>query len=440
MTVKSGSTAEDARIIQSFNKDESSKWVIEDLTIESPLKTGFYTIKNTHSQKYLAVYQKEESGYVAQHSNDHSDAKVWYVEQQEDGSYKMLNVDTYEYLSVRYCSFDPGSYLMVERDHDYSCQKWVLAKQPGDNTYMIKGLASGKRVGVKYNSTEEDMYIVLESAGMDSFNWVFEPVSYAVDLVLGGVYQFRHAYSAMYMSVLGESTETLAYLIGTKTGGTNASWWTLEQVNGGPFAIKNVKSQLYVTVEGRLDYDKQYIVQEPLGYGIGAWGHSLWHLWHSEVTAPRIYYVLSVFSGKALHIKDDGLTPDDYLVQQYIDMSVGTPDMRMRWILIPVADVGMRSVEDFSDVQNIPEVKTMEKNMEVNDLKISFIDKSLYASSTNKKIKRIDLVRIDGVIMRYLSVNNNNCQVDLSALNKGGYIIKISLEDNTHEVRKFFIR
>lgn len=330
--VKDNSTAPDAQILQKVSDIPiSSRWQIETIRYQAPLESGYYIIQNVSSQRYLSVLHKnaDEDAYVVQHSNDHSDAKVWYLDKQPDGTYSIKNMDTGRYLTVLHEVFHPDAYIVIRSGFQYGSDKWIIDKR-GDH-YLLKNLASGKSIHIQNNGTGEDNYVQQESDLSTTSTWNILPVSFETKKPLGGMFKIRSTYTQMYLSVgtnIGENGE--GDLITTGKADTNASWWTIENYENGAFLLRNVRNSAYATVSGRSGEEGARIILEPWRDRME--GHSLWHLHSSDVPIPNIYYLVNVFSGKAIFIQGSSSVPGTPITQQTVNLQ----DNLMRWELIPV--------------------------------------------------------------------------------------------------------
>lgn len=317
-------------IIQNSDKKDGSLWLYRDLKYEAPLKNGYYSIKNKHSGKYMYVYS---NSYIVQHSDNNSDQIVWYLEQQPEGTYHIRNADTREYLSLYGGYFQSGSYISQAKYLSGSPEKWIIKKE-SEGWYSIKSLASGKALGVRYESTTEDEYIIQDNKTSDSYLWGLNFIDFYAGKPLGGFFRLKNSWSDLYLCVQGNSTAANAYLVTTDNPKDISTIWTIEQIDNGGYALKNVNSQLYASVRYRNSVIGEYITQKTKGDCLI--GNQLWRIWESPVPIHNYFYFKSIFDGEYMTVKNNSTVPGEYIVQSPSTGEMPDPDLRMRWLLVPV--------------------------------------------------------------------------------------------------------
>lgn len=168
MVVEGSSKSAGSYIIQSSNKsDPSSLWSFNNIQLEAPLKTGYYSIRNINSNKYMSVLNKSTTigTYIVQHSDDKSDSKLWHIVKQPDGSYTIRNISTNRYVSVQNYSFIENAYIDQQMKVKGASQKWIFIKE--NDKYMIKNFASGEKLYVNFDLKDENEYILQNSGGQN---------------------------------------------------------------------------------------------------------------------------------------------------------------------------------------------------------------------------------------------------------------------------------
>lgn len=317
-------------IVQHSENKEGSLWTFKDVKYDAPLKNGYYTIKNKHSNKYMYVYS---NSYIVQHSNNNSDQIVWYLEKQPEGTYHIRNADTREYLSLYGGYFESGAFISQAKYLSGSPEKWII-QNDGSGWYRIKSLSSGKSLGIRYDSTTEDEYVIQDNKTSDSYLWNLEHVDFYAGKALGGFYRLQNSWSSLYLCVQGNSTAANAYLVTTDNKNDNSTIWSIEQIDDGGYALKNVNSQLYASVRYRNSLVGEYITQKVKGDCLI--GNQLWRLWESPVPTPNYFYFKSLYDGEYMTVKNNSTIPGEYIVQMPSSGEMPDPDLRMRWLLIPV--------------------------------------------------------------------------------------------------------
>ena len=432
--VYNDSKSEWAYVTQAVNTTPiSSKWLFEDLTFSPPFATGYYTSKVSASNKYMQPQNKDARAgtYIVQNSNDHSDAKVWYIELQPDGTYSIKNADTNMYLAVEGDAFAMDAYIIQKNRFDgYASEKWIIERD--GFYYKLRNLASGKVICIRYDYLTEGEYFIQTSMDTQAATRLFEinSITYSVDNSFGGMYKLRNTHTGLYLAVELKSTQPGAYLRSAVTADTNSSWWTIERQDGGASVIRNVKSNMCVTVLNRNGSEGAYLVQEPIN---GITGSSLWHFHKSEVASSNIFFINNVFSGMTFVPQDMTTTASTYIVQRYS----GNQDRRMRWELIPVS----RDIEDPILNERLYRENTLDTTQEGNLMlnKVSFVqcDENVWnISSTEIGIKNISIISMNGRILKSVDIDSFMYQINLSSLSQGIYFISVKLKDGSMKVKK----
>lgn len=433
MVVEGASKSSGAYIIQSSNKsDLSSLWSFAPIQIEAPLKTGYYVFKNINSDKYLSILDKSTSigAYAVQHSDDRSDAKVWHVVKQPEGSYTLRNITTNGYLSVQNYSFIENAYIDQQGKVEGASQKWIIVKE--NNKFVLKNFASGKKLYIYFDLKDENEYILQNSGDKTSNYWDIQPVDYNIPLLTGGVFNIKNPYTGYYLTVQNGGTASGAYLIDTKTGLGKESWWTIETYQNGAYLIKNVNSQMYMTVKGGSEIEDQYIIQTPSDGT--AYGTSLWRL-ISDPQEPNLYWVQCIFDGKVIFTLYGSTEPDSYITQHTLTgEGPAYYEKKLRWQFIPInrtETLEERSVDVTERIDN--------NQIQLNKIEVTQSNNIFNIHSKIEKIKNIDVISIDGKLTKKQKVNSYNFEIDLSLLATGIYILNINLENGSYESKKIRI-
>lgn len=402
----------------------SSVWSFEEINISSPLPSGYYTFKVAVSNRYMSVLSKsnQDGAYIVQASNDHSDAKVWYIDEQDDGTYSIRNLDTNKYLAVEGDSFASDAYLVQRsRFNGYASEKWIIEDLSG--YYSLKNLASGKTVQIRYDSLSENEYFIQSSNTFGGTRlFTVEPVNFSAETPLGGMFLLQNTYTTNYLTVQNQSKEANAYLVATDNPNSKASWWTVEKTEGGAFVLKNVNSSMYVTVQNRSGSSGAYLIQTPL---VQPQGELLWHFHHSDVPAHNIYFINNVFSGMTMNIENSSSTSGSYITQQVSN----NEDLRMRWKLIPVSRTNNLNAEQLSfdsEMQKVANTLNIS-----NEVKYNLANDILRVFSSEKKMKDVYLISIAGKILKHDNVNHTYHQINMSMFSSNIYLLQIKFDDNS---------
>ena len=412
------------------------KWRFENVNLYTPLLTGYYTIRVAASNKFMSVLYKniQDGAYVVQHSNDHSDAKVWYIEEQPEGTYSIKNMDTNKYLAVEGDSFSPNAYLIQKSTFNNSAsEKWIIDRN--GFYYTIKNFASGKPICIRYDYLSEDEYFIQVDINTQAntkqldiqpvnFNIIGEP--------FGGMYMLRSTYSNKYLTVQNQSKQAGAYLVTTQNPEGKASWWTIEKENGGALAIRNVNSAMYLTVQNRSSNEGAYLVQQ--SFSNSPTGDALWHFHSSGIQSAKMYFINNVFSSKSIFIQDGSLAAGAYITQQ----TSNNEDLRMRWQLVPVS-----RTSDANFVTRKAEEKQEQSTPQLPFSRVNFtqFENNLWSiHSIERRIKNITVISINGIVTKSINLNSTEYQLDLSSLSTGIYIINVILDDESCETKKIRLR
>lgn len=433
MVVEGGSKTAGNYIVQNSNlADPSALWSFLPLHIETPIETGYYGFKNLNSGKDLSVLNKspESGAYIVQHSFDNSDSQVWHVVKQPEGTYTIRNISSNKYLSVEHDSFAEHEYINQQLKVEGASQKWIIVKE-GDK-YLLKNYASGQYLHVYFDLKDEDEYLLQSSTPKISSYWNILPITYDVPIQTGGVFNIKNPHTGYYLSVQNGGTTSGDYLIDTETGTGKESWWTLELYENGAYLIKNVKSQMYMTVKDWSEVEDAYIIQTPSDGT--AYGSALWRLM-CEPDIPNFYWIRSVFSGKVIYTLYGSTKPNSYITQHTV--TGGDPtlyDKNFRWQFIPVNRTEITKSESAKATDKISNNQTQPNKIELTQSNNIF-----NIHSTTEKIKNIDVISIDGRIIKKQKINSNDTEMDLSSLAAGVYILNIDLDNNSHESKKIMI-
>lgn len=433
--VLQNSTAANANLLQATEGvPVSSEWILEDVYIASPLPDGYYKLKVYASGKYMRAYLKDNRPdvYIVQHSEDGSDADVWYLEKQPEGTYSIRNIDSEKYLCVLGGSFAPDAYLSQKTKFDgYASEKWIIEADGG--YYKIKNFASGKQICIRYDYLTEDEYFIQTSEKHASTSRLqIIPVDLSKTDPISGMYMLKNTYTNMYLTVQNESTATNAQLVTTNNPSTVASLWTVEKREGGAYILRNVKSNKCAALQYRSNLEGTNIVQVPSD---NISGEHLWHLYKSEVPIPNIYFFNNIYSGRSMYIQNSSGTPGAYITQQ---SSNNLEDTRMRWQLIPVSRI---ETEDDNEATTriATDIAEMDQHEMTNEIVIKKSNNYYTIQSRSKKIKSVSVLSINGATLKKETANSYTCEINLSDLNTAVYVINILLEDNSVESRKVLI-
>ena len=333
MTVLNSSTQAGAYVVQKTDIQDGSKWEFEPTINDSPLREGYYSFVNVLSDMFAVVYWKGyySFSYIVQSPSDNSDCNAWYVSIQDDGTYRIRNVDTNGYLACEGGYFDKGTYVVQSYTLNGSPEKWILERLM-DKTYRITSYCSGLNVGVRYESKVPYEYLVLNNNTSLSYQWNADPVDFYAGEKLCGFYKLRDVNSGKYLAVEGDSKEAAAYLVIKDDADDPSLWWSICQDNDGPYLLKNVKSQLYASIRGRSSTVGQYIVQD--AFPGRNRGHMMWRL--KQGPSPHIYYFCSVFDGMYMTVQGHFQHAGAYIVQITSSTVPAQPDKQLQWELIPV--------------------------------------------------------------------------------------------------------
>ena len=326
LTTQYSSKSDGAYIYQQLKPQIGSKWKIEEVKYDTSLKDGFYTIVNSRSDLYMMVYGKGRwtPGYIIQADEDYSDANAWYVSKQPEGTYLIRNLDTNGYLSVYGSYFDYGVYIVQSYTIGGASERWV-AKKIQERIYYLTSLCSGMNIGMRYDSKEPGEYVIQTNSTDLSYQWVFFPEDFSVGEKLHGFYKIQDMTTSKYLGVEGYTTSKDANIVAQDNADDPAGWWSIEQVEGGPYILKNVNSQFCVAVENRSSQNGAHLVQTSVPERMR--GHCFWRM----IKTDGGFYFRNVFDGMFLTIKDG------YFVIQKVPVhGSGHPDTNMSWRLIPV--------------------------------------------------------------------------------------------------------
>ncbi len=295
-----------------------------EYTKKNGRKTGIFHPWPTDASGTPVGRGRWTPGYIIQADEDYSDANAWYVRKQPEGTYLIRNLDTNGYLSVYGSYFDYGVYIVQSYTIGGASERWV-AKKIQERIYYLTSLCSGMNIGMRYDSKEPGEYVIQTNSTDLSYQWVFFPEDFSVGEKLHGFYKIQDMTTSKYLGVEGYTTSKDANIVAQDNADDPAGWWSIEQVEGGPYILKNVNSQFCVAVENRSSQNGAHLVQTSVPERMR--GHCFWRM----IKTDGGFYFRNVFDGMFLTIKDG------YFVIQKVPVhGSGHPDTNMSWRLIPV--------------------------------------------------------------------------------------------------------
>ena len=414
-------------------------WNFVDLNFDAPIETGYYSIQNKNSSKFLYVknYSISVGEYIVQHSYNGTYQDLWYIEKQAGGFYTISNMDSRLYLEVENGNFDNGAYIKQADVPSFGYRKWIIKQGNESGTYTRQSLASGKYMVVQNASTAENAYIIQYATGEDNKLWTLKKETFAplpsTWSGLGGIYKIKNLYTNMFLVVKDASISLSEHLITWSTADTKNAWWSVVQKDNGTWLIKNLNSQLYMNVDGNSMEEGASIVQWVDGRDTG---NSLWNIIPDPyLTSSNIFFLKNVRSGKYAHVQNDSETPGAWITQQYGDTPIG-PNNKMRWEFIRVDSPSNRvltksiSIDNPDDLISVP-----------SQLKIYSIANNVFKISSNeKKIHQIQLMSVNGQILNQYNVGDIQYELNTDGKSTGVYLLYIIYDDKSSEARKILVK
>lgn len=440
ISVRDKSKEENAQIVTSKKiTGAECAWNFEDLNLKGPIETGYYSIQNKNSSKYLYVRNHSTSAgeYIIQHSDNGTNQNLWYIEKQPGGFYIMSNMDSGLYMEVENGSFDNAAYIKQVKLPRFGYKKWIIQKSSESDTYTIQNLASGKYMVIQNASTAEDAYAIQYNTGEENKLWKLNKVNFtplpSTWSGLGGVYKIKNLYTGMYLVVKDASTAASEHLVAWDSANSKNAWWSVIQKKNGAWLIKNLNSQLYMNVDGNSMEEGASIVQ--WGDIGGDTGNSLWNIIKAPVPLPNIFFLKNVRSGKYAHIQNDSETPGAWITQQNGDTPYGI-DNRMRWEFIRVTSPTNTTLTK-SNTTDSEEKTAISPSL----LKIMNISDNIFEiSSSDKEMSQIKLISITGQLLNQYNVGTTQYRINLDKFISGVYILNIIYKDGNNESRKILIK
>lgn len=440
ISVQNKSKEENAAIVTSDQiTGAECSWNFVDLNLNTPIETGYYSIQNKNSSKFLYVKNHSTSigEYIVEHSYNGTNQNLWYIEKQPGGFYTISNMDSQLYLEVEGGAFYDGAYITQAAVPDFGYRKWIIKKSSEGGTYTIQSLASGKYMVVKDASTAEDAYITQYDTGEDNKLWILKKETYtplpSTWKGLGGVYKIKNLYTNMYLVVQDASTSPSEHLVTWNTADTKNAWWSVIQKDNGTWLIKSLNSQLYMNVEGNSMEEGASIVQWE---GTRETGNSLWNIIKDPyVATPNIFFLKNVRSGKYAHVQNDSETPGAWITQQYGDTPTG-PNNKMRWEFIRVNSPANSVLTKSSSTDNQDNLISIPSQLKI----FSISDNVFKISSNNKKIYQIQMMSITGQILNNYNVGDIQYELNADGKSSGVYLLNVIYDDKSSEARKILVK
>ena len=441
ISVKDKSKEEMAPVVTSETVTGTEcSWNFVDLNLNTPIETGYYSIQNKNSSKYLYTrYNSIDVGeYIVQHSYTKTNQNLWYIEKQPGGFYTISNMDSKLYMEVEGKSFSDGAYITQGASSEYAHRKWIIKKSSDTNTYTIQSLASGKYLVVQNASTAEDAYAIQYSGGQDNKLWILKKENFtplpSTWTGLGGVYKIKNFQTGLYLVVKNASTTPGAYIIGWDNGDTPNAWWSVIQKDNGTWLIKNVNSQQYLNVKGNSMEEGANIIQ---------WndpdkntGNSLWNIIPSMIRMADVFLLKNVRSGKYVHVKNDSQTPGAWITQNFTEsFEVDNNKTRWRFTRVDPPASGILSLKSNS-TDNQDDLISLASELKV----YSIADNVFKISSNNKKMHQIQIMSVTGQLLNQYSVGDIQYELNLNNKTTGVYLLNVIYDDKSSETRKVLVK
>lgn len=313
----------------------NSHWNILPVEFEAPIETGNYLIKNTGSSLFISPSSFSYTApSVSQGASPSYGDAVWHVEKLENGLYKIVNVDSKKVLAVQDASTAFGANVLQWVAGGHGNELWEIEKSrstPG--SYLIRNIHSNLYMAIQGGSTSIGAGVVQNSFSGADRNWQFVSVDYKpANSLLGGVFKIKHKSSNTYMVIRDASLQAGTEAVAWSSADLPNGYWTLEEIEDGGYAIKNIKSGLYLSMENET-YQQGGYARQNYREIYGKRGSTLWKLERTDEPQANEYYIRNLHSGYMLHYRNDYSTNGSPVVQ-----SLDSPLTRYKfeWVLEPV--------------------------------------------------------------------------------------------------------
>lgn len=314
---------------------DSYLWRMSIKDYKTPIQPGFYKIKNKETGLYLAPrYLPYNNFNVVARTVKTEDSYIWYVTYDEYGTYHIMNIDSKKYLATLRSSIEENAEIGVQDNTGTGNIRWIVDTSEGENTYVLYNLTSGEFMGLA-NSTSDGEYGIIQKGRINGTRdqWVMEEITLNVAAPLGGVFRIGNAASETYITASTNGKD----VVSSHNVDDPSSWWTVEFMENGGYALKNVKYAKYLSIyNSSISNNAKCILSTIDEYN--TLGNSLFELLPYFDRPGVIYYwIQNTHSGLQLSFQKTGSANDIPLVQIKLNQS-DFGNIAYRWGLQPVFD------------------------------------------------------------------------------------------------------
>ena len=277
---------------QSLNSVQQKNVVIPD---------GYYEIRSAVSGKNLEVYGASVTGggKVTQWYSTGGKNQKWKVENQDDGSVRITNVNSglvLDYNGTADC-YEQWDW------HGRSNQRWEISKI-GTN-YYIRNQSNGYAMDVLYGTMEDGQHVVnYEYNGGVNQQWQFiETDPNATQVVPDGYYEIKSAVSGKNLEVYGASITGGGKVTQWEATGGDNQKWKLENQSDGTIRLTNVNSGLVLDYNGTADCYEQW-----------DWHGGSNQRWQISKSLEGNYYIRSMSNNHAMDVLYGNTNNGQYVV------------------------------------------------------------------------------------------------------------------------------
>ena len=280
-------------------QSENSQWKIQKVEFpQAEIESGTYTLKNKYSEHCIVPKYIDYNYHELIQASPKLQNTTWYVRKQPNGLVTLQNVDTKEYMVTYNAELENRVPIVQWETAVSGNSKWIIKKAGIYHT--LKNLNSDAYVQPDlYYPSQANVAIQQNTAIGEPMYWSLNQFSYGPKELLGGMYRIRHSVTGQILGVQKSSTAIGAPLIAKDRALDPSDWWTFIFEETGGVAVQNVRSNLFMDIEGSSTESDAFSVQS--SRDTDKRGHSLWVI--EPLSSEHVVRIKNVHSGKYLCLK-----------------------------------------------------------------------------------------------------------------------------------------
>lgn len=320
-------------VLDVFGTGRTFLWTINVENFDKTLPNGFYRIK--YGDTGYVITPKSlaytSSDLVVKNAKI-EDSDLWYITSDENGLYKIQNIDSKKYISVLNSSLSENAPIGLQDDSNLGNSLWSFSPAGGSDLYSISNITSGRYIAMESSLTANGSSNIVQKGEIGGIleRWKVEKAVLNVALPLGGIFRLGNVASETYISASSNGID----VVSSQDPNDPSTWWIIEFQEDGGYAFKNVKFLKYLSIyNSSLSSNAKCILTD---FNDNKKGESLFEL-APFIDRPGVsyYWLVNMHSGLQLAFQKSGSTIGTPLVQvKMVGSDYG--NVAFRWGLEPV--------------------------------------------------------------------------------------------------------